>query len=41
MNLCILLVGKINEVILLIKNVSFFFIVWEFWGKMIYMVFLN
>lgn len=41
MNLCILSVGKINEVILSIKNASFFFTVWEFWGKMIYMVSLN
>lgn len=31
-----------NEVILSIKNASFFFFtVWEFWGKMIYMVSLN
>lgn len=41
MNLCILSVGKINEVILSIKNASFFFTVWEFWGKMIYLVSLN
>lgn len=40
MNWCILISSENNEVILSIKNAIFvFFIVWEFWGKMISMVY--